>query len=513
MEMIRQPSRMAFPFVLALGAFCCSAFAFQPAPSDLAQEARKELFAARYNHAAELYQNLIEADPANADAYYGLVRALLGGHRAKEAFRAADRALQYVPQSPGGLTAAGLSRYRGGDLGQAEKYFQAALKQNPKYSGALFGLASIYSSVSRFKTARELRLEAWRNSPNDSELMLAQANTLRGAEHIGALERVLAVYDPESEEARSLRAHITSDRALGERKTRRLISPYKASRIKLVELMDGPREKRGWGLRMQFNQRQTAKLLLDTGASGISLSAKAAEKAGLEMLTEESTEAKGIGDGRAQASLLYLASEIRAGDVTFADFPISTFRSAGSADFDGLIGVDVFQRFLITLDFVHNEMILEARPDGQAAGDEPEDASPTPADGFYRALRFGNHLTIATSINQQAPRLFLIDSGSTANLVDADIARESTKVRRDDLTTVEGVQGKVDHTSRADKLSLVFAGFRQDNSNLIAINFDKTNDSMGVGLAGILGMPVLRLLKLTIDYRNGTVRFDHEREP
>jgi hypothetical protein len=35
-------------------------------------------------------------------------------------------------------------------------------------------------------------------------------------------------------------------------------------------------------------------------------------------------------------------------------------------------------------------------------------------------------------------------------------------------------------------------------------------DGSGVGISGILGMPVLRQMKLTIDYRNGAVRFEYK---
>jgi hypothetical protein len=66
--------------------------------------------------------------------------------------------------------------------------------------------------VSKFKAARELLLEAYRYSPDDPQLMSVRANSLKGAEHIAALEKILAVYDPESDEARGLRAHIASDR-------------------------------------------------------------------------------------------------------------------------------------------------------------------------------------------------------------------------------------------------------------------------------------------------------------
>ncbi len=51
-------------------------------------------------------------------------------------------------------------------------------------------------------------------------LMTAKANSLKGAEHIAALEKILAIYDPESDEARGLRSHIARDRAIGDRKTK-----------------------------------------------------------------------------------------------------------------------------------------------------------------------------------------------------------------------------------------------------------------------------------------------------
>src|SRR5262249_13450725 len=148
-------------------------------------------------------------------------------------------------------------------------------------------------------------LEAYRASPDDPSFMLAHADTLRGAEHIAALEHVLAIYDSDSREARALRTHISADKAFGDRKFRQLTSPYEASRMKLVELMNGVNHRRGYGVRVQFNDRFTATLLLDTGASGISLAPKAAEKAGLELLIHETGEVKGIGDGPSQDANRY----------------------------------------------------------------------------------------------------------------------------------------------------------------------------------------------------------------
>jgi predicted aspartyl protease len=486
--------------------------AFQAAPPDLAAQARSELYAGRNDYAATLYQKLVDQEPTRGDAYYGLVRALLKAHKSHDAYTAAEQGLQKAPQTPGAQVAAGMAAFRHGDLAKAEQYFRAAYKIDPRNPGALVGMASIFSTVSKYKAARELMLEAYRFSPDDPTLMMAKANSLKGAEHIAALEKLLAIYDPESDEARGLRSHIATDQAVGDRKIRLLTSPYESCNIKLIPLWNGPKHLRGLGLRVRFNNKVNATLLLDTGASGISLSPNLAEKAGLEVLGNESREVKGIGDQRSQDALEYLAPTVEIGDVTFENYTVAVFHSAKTSEFDGLIGADVFQRFLVGIDFGKTELTLDPRPkSGPTPGDDLEDAGNEPAPGFHRAYRFGNHLTIFTSVNERPAKLFLIDSGASTNLIDEEVAREAAPVHADSHLTVRGVQGAVDKASVAEHVSLVFAGLRQDNPGLIAFNFDKVSDSAGVGVAGILGMPVLNHLKLTIDYRNGTVRLEYEK--
>jgi hypothetical protein len=272
--------------------------------------------------------------------------------------------------------------------------------------------------------------------------------------------------------------------------------------------MTGPNRKFGVGLQVRLNDRQAVHLMLDTGASGISISPKSAEKAGLEILGGESNETRGIGDGRPRDSYGYLAAQVAVGDLAFGNFPIAVFDSAKTSAYDGLIGADVFRRFLVTIDFPHSSLVLDPFPNGQASG-EPEDAGPL-AGGFLRAMRFHNHLTIPTAVNQERPRLFLIDSGASTNMIDAAIASESTRVSRDNYTNVHGVQGRVKDVARADRVTLTFAGFRQPNHDLLAMDMDKVSDSLGAAVSGILGMPVLWNMRLTIDYRDGAVRFEYQ---
>jgi hypothetical protein len=299
---------------------------------------------------------------------------------------------------------------------------------------------------------------------------------------------------------------------LGERQMARLTSPYRTYQDSFRPLQNGPRYLRGFGLRVRLNQRHALTLMLDTGASGIAISPKAAEKAGLETLGGESTEARGIGDDKAMQSFRYVAKEIAVGDLTLADFPVSVFRGAQSPDFDGLIGSDVFSKFLVTADFPRLRLTLTPFPDvHDDDADGPYDAPDQLPAGFHRAARFGNHLAILTSVNQLPGRLFLIDSGSTSNLIDTDFARESGKVDREERIVVKGIQGRVKNVSRATDVTLVFANFRQSNQAMIAFSLDGLGDGMGAGIAGVLGMPVLENLAMTLDYRNGAVHFEYKR--
>ncbi len=472
-----------------------------------AAEAQRALYSARYDRAIELYSNLLKQDPAWAAGYYGLVRALIEGERSREADEISKEGLRSLPDSAETQAAAGLVSYRQGDIVEAEKYFLKSRTLNPKYPGALEGLARINRCVSRFKTAKNLEKAAFDLSPEDPSLMNAWANTLKGEEHIAALQKLIALYDPASRQAQRLRAHIATDRALANRKVRQLESSYQSYQIKLDTISDGPqaRSVRGAGVRVKVNGRQTVHLLLDTGASGIAITPKAAQRAGLEVLGNETSSARGIGDSKEQESSRYLASTLQIGELRYSNFVVSAFRSARDSDIDGLIGADVFERFLVTIDFPHMQLLLDPYPDRPGPGDEPEDAGPVPA-GFSRVIRFGTHLTLHTLINENAKRLFLIDSGSSSNLIDSELAAKVTKIHADPNTTVKGIQGRVKDVQRARKISLLFAGFHQDNPDLIAVDLNKQGDGLGAAIGGIIGMPVLWNLKVTIDYRAGAIR-------
>jgi hypothetical protein len=189
----------------------------------------------------------------------------------------------------------------------------------------------------------------------------------------------------------------------------------------------------------------------------------------------------------------------------FADYPIIVSDA-------GLIGADVFEAFLVTIDPPHHEISLAPRADGPPpASADPADAASEPNAGFCRAFRFGHFLAVPTLVNGGRGTLFAIDTGSPNTLLDYSPGREYSAmpvVRRGE---VSGVQGNVGQVWRVSRVSLAFAGFRQRNLSLDAIGLEDLSDSMGTALGGILGLSSIGQLALTLDYREGTVRFEHRK--
>ncbi|HZU28532.1 MAG TPA: aspartyl protease family protein [Bryobacteraceae bacterium] len=471
--------------------------------------AQADLYAARWNHAAESYRQILAVDPAWAEGWDGLVRALLEAHRSGEAFVAADEAAHHAPGAAPVETALGRVAFRRGDITAAEREFRAALKADPNYAGALHGMAAIHALWSRFATARTLEMAACKSQPGDPELIRACADATHGPEHIAALERALGFLDASTREARDLRAHIVADKALGDRSTRVLESPYRPYELNLLTLSSRPSAT--LGLRVRFNNHYTATLLLDTGADGISLTRKAARKAGLEELEREGTEAHGVGDGKPANSFTALARAVEAGGLALSNYPVQIFDAARTPEHDGIIGTDVFSDFVIEID--PRRLVLRLTPyeDGLPDADSPRDAAEPPP-GFHRVLRRGHLLMAPTRIDDGAEvSLFLLDTGAALDLIDIDVARDASKLHGNARLLLTGVQGGVGQVERAGAMSFAFAGVREQDANTAAISLRSLSDEEGLQQSGILGMPALAGLKLTLDYRAGAVRLQPSR--
>ena len=108
-------------------------------------------------------------------------------------------------------------------------------------------------------------------------------------------------------------------------------------------------------------------------------------------------------------------------------------------------------------------------------------------------------------------RLFVLDTGAASTLISYELAAEVSNLNRDDKTALRGLSGKVGDVYQTGNLVLEFAGFEQKNLGMTAFDTWELSHRLGTEISGFLGLPVLDLFTLTIDYRDGLVKF--ERRP
>jgi predicted aspartyl protease len=424
-----------------------------------------------------------------------------------------QKAVSDDPESRSARLMLGMVDFRRGEILAAEMDFKKALQLDEKTARAWLGLGHVFECASFHKKAWVCYRRAHQLDPDDPDIMRSWVSTLKRTERIAVLEKYLSIVGDGEDPDRlhGVRSAIETYRAVGDRKLSRLVSGDTNARVKFLMLLDGPRRMRGYGLPVSINGSKPFKLMIDTGASGILINSRAAEKSGVQRIA--AMKFGGVGDSGLQEGYRALAESVRVGGLEFQDCLVDVSDKKALADEDGLIGMDIFSHFLVTLDFSKQELRLDPLPKHQAmeAEGEPEDREISPdLQTFAPVFRFGHGLMIPTKVSDSKPVLFLIDTGAGRTLISPDFARQVTKVRGEDLIKMKGLSGNVKNVYTADRAMLEFGGYRQDNFDVIAFDLSRISKSFGTEVSGVLGFPVLQMFVMKIDYRDGLVHFDYQ---
>jgi tetratricopeptide (TPR) repeat protein len=426
------------------------------------------------------------------------------------AWKLSQKALAEAPESAAAHEFAGEVLFRRGEFANAETEFKQSTKLDPNFARAWWGLARIAACESMDKTADQYFRRAHDLDPKDSRIFLDWAMRLKGAEHIDALETYASVTDPnrEQQEVEGIRQHIRLDKSLRGRKLTALVSPYEKTEIPLLPLVTSNRS-RTYGVEVDVNGTKL-KLVLDTGAGGFVIQRSAAEKAGVQHLVDVNLH--GFGDNaKLRSAYTGIAARVGIGGVTFQNALISVSNQEFVDIEDGLIGTNVFSQFLVTIDFAAKTLLLDPLPGYRPDSEESLDATiPADMQGWTRFYQFGHLLLIPTRVGGSREALFVIDTGAARTLISYDMAAEVSKLDRNEKMGLRGINGQVSDVYQTGNLYLQFAGFRQRNQAMTS--FDMWPQSRGIGaeISGFLGLPVLSLFTITIDYRDGLVKFDYK---
>lgn len=462
-----------------------------------------------YKTAIPLLSAASVSDAKNAAVRAALLSALVYEGKLEDASDAAERAATDFPDSPEVMAARGEFALYLGDMLQAEKLFISAIKLNDETPRAYYGLCRLYRAASMFRTARLRCLKAHELDPDDAYITLDWLRYLpreKREELAAAFAAAHPWFYRNLQREESTAADLRTE--MGERKAFELEGERAETTVKLELLLDGPNRVRGLGLELAIEGRRPLRVMLDTGASGILLTQSAIDKAGLQHIG--TTETWGIGDKGVRNAFLSVAGHCQIGSLKYKTCVFRAIEGKGriAGEEDGLIGADVFSNYIVQIDFHKRQMRLKPQPPRPPNPQLYDRDIPPDEASFTPVFRSGSHLFVPTLLNDKQWGLFLIDTGSSLTNVDSVFARASTKVRGDAFRRVHGVSGEVKNVFEADKAYIQFSHFRQNNLGLVAINLNNAPDHQEFRIAGILGLPVLAMFRLTIDYRNGLVNFD-----
>jgi tetratricopeptide (TPR) repeat protein len=434
----------------------------------------------KFAEAEDGYRALLKTDPKLVLAKGGLVRAMLGQQKIDEALDTVNAALTAEPESAPLLAVRGDVQFRQGEMSDAEVSYLAAQKADPKEVHAHLGLAALYNSYSLYRKAYDQLKIARDIAPGDSYVQLAWIRMLPRELKQSALESYLAAPN-HKEEAKAFTSYLEFVKTKTGQGVHscRLVSKAEQTETKLEAFWaDGARRSRAVALATSINDQKVL-LPLDTGASGIMVSRRLAEKARLPRISE--AYVAGWGDHGPRSGYRAVVNTIRIGELEFQDCVVVVADVPGA---EGVIGPDVFASYLIDIDLAQMRLRLSPLPkrpedavaptalnseveeetgaDGEvslgqtSAGKNSSDAEDrstpvVPKDRYIapemanwtRVFRFGHMLLIPTIVSDSKPMLFLLDTGAVGSVLSLHAAQLVSKVHSENRVHLRGLSGAV----------------------------------------------------------------------
>jgi predicted aspartyl protease/Flp pilus assembly protein TadD len=487
------------------------------------QEFRKENFKAA---ALKLETaTAIQAPPMpTAHAYAWLARTYLHLHKVPEAEEAARKATDADKELANAQTAMAEVYFREGKLSEAEKLLIPLVKSQNAMSRTYLALARIHRATANYKTARVLTEVAHKNDPKDPDIDQAWLASMTPHERMDEWKKRLAEgrYE-DDEEKQNLAAGIAvmEDRNKNANRSCKLANQVNATETKLEPHMLDPRRFGSYELAVKVNGVR-AMLELDTGAGGILVSSRIAEKAGLAKIA--GNQIGGIGDKGAANGYIAFAEKLQIGELEFQNCYVDVVDRKRSLDVDGLIGADVFANYLVDIDFPNQRLKLSQLPPypDQAAEQtslESEETTstrlhdrwiPPEYKDFEKVYRFGHMLLLPVELNKAPFRLFLLDTGAWDNTLSPEAAKEASKIHKDSDIQVKGLSGQVKTVYTTGEIMLTFGRFQQKRTDMVAFDLSNMSNNVGTEVSGALGFAMLYMLDIKLDYRDNLVNFEYD---
>jgi hypothetical protein len=506
--------------------------------------------------AETLYRQTLTDNPSDAATVVGLVQSLLRQQKVSDAAAAIKSALTTEPKSAVLLTALAEVQYRQGLVVESGESATAAYNADICYARVHLIRARLSRLNSMYATERKEITSAHALDPGDPDIQSAWVETLPLTQRINELKKYLN--EPEGldeKQHQDLERYLDRlEKISAEPQHRcRLVSGVNSTKLPLESILGEQLRTRSWALMAKLNNAD-AKLELDSGSSGFYISSKIAARAGLS--SQERNEVYGLGDHGPQGGYFAYAASIRVGNLEFRDCPVDVSDRKYVGNVDGLVGTDIFEDFLVRIDFPRHSLELsplpvrpgeaapaaslrtemqapppqtddgiEANPNGESQPIDSKGISPAakqattgPKDRYiapemqswFPVFRSGHDLIVFGLIDKNASKLFIIDTGSEATILSEDAATEIRRIYESPERKVFGLNGEVEHVYSGGVFTIRFADKNMSTREAAVMDLSRISYGAGVEISGLIGLPALKLMTIHIDYRDGLVKFDYD---
>jgi tetratricopeptide (TPR) repeat protein len=497
---------MRFSFLMTRSSLLIAALLMSSALAQTPLPAGADLLSARllfrqgdFRGAAAAFRKMIEREPA-PESWGGLIQSLLKLDDVKSAEESSRLALEAFPQSALTHAARGDVEFRRGLMKEAADQYQTALKIDPTCARAWLGQGKLDSVMARRSRGKESVAKAHELDPQDGDALYEWALRQPYPANVKGLEAHLDEFHSDAETEGHERDYLELLKALAGREVWILRPGAAHTELRLEPMSAGAGlGTRGYGLRVAFNGRAWATLLVDTGASGVTITRKFAEKIGARKLSDQTLE--GLGKESPAHGYQAWVDKVVIGDLEFSDCFVHVVPQT-VVDADGLIGTDIFEKFLVTLDFFTRKLRLDPLSPRTDLADDP----PAEAQSLSPAISFGHLLLLEAQASGKTSGLFALDSGSNISTISSDLGRGMSQMRPWN-TAVRGVSGGANSSYVADNVTLEFAKTRRSSQRLFAVDLHSVSKDLGTEVSGQIGFSTLEGLRVVIDYRDGRVGF------
>jgi len=479
-----------------------------------------------YPAAETFFRAVLAKDPTAPDASIGVVRALIGEDKVAEAKSMAATRLAEYPHSSLAQVAVGEAAYRDANFDAATQSVKQALAENSCEAQAIALYADLESLFALFASEAKHIALAHKLRPTDELIRRDWIDSLPRKQRAIELEKYLGeanhLSDKDRNDYTNESEHLKARRP-GEC---RITSKTESVAIPFLPIFENATHPRAYGLDVSFNGTRR-RMQVDTGASGITLTAGAAKR--LNLTPEYHVHTGGIGDEGEVESYLAHVEKIQIGDVQLSNCMVEVLGKS-KLDVDGLIGIDVFSRWLATLDYQNARLLLNPLPPRPSAAATPapvtsasidqqaESEEETPADPYYapqmanwlHVIRIAHNLLLPAIINKSSQHYIELDTGASQTVLSLPFAREVGKTHEDTEVEFTGISGKVKKVYTVDSATLHFGNLALAATSYFAFDLTNISHDTGVEVSGFVGLPTLQRLTMTIDYRDNLIQLKYD---